>query len=168
MRKEKLFLFGALLALASFMQIQKSRAGTPQDRDIANGAYSDTSVFGSTITSSANLIYTLAAPSTKNSGGGSFSGRYCFNNILTQLTAGATGYVIDNATTPTNSNAYAFLGAATTVPIKYDSPHLEPLCFGFGDTANFVILGTAGPGSFSYQGFITYGKSGGSILNGGQ
>lgn len=161
--KSKMLLFVASMAFMAGLV----SAGTPQDRDVANGSYTDSSVFGSTQNASSTLVYTLAAPATKNSGGTSFSGRYCFNNIIAQLAANSTGYLIDNSTIPTSTNAIMFVGAGITTPIQYNAPHLEPLCFGVGDSASFVTLGTAGTGVFTYQGFTTYGSAGGTVVNKG-
>lgn len=152
-------LLAVLGLLASFSAI--SYAGTPQDRDVTNGSYSNSSVYGSSVPATAGATITLSTPTVKNG----VPGRYCFNYLSISGTAGHYVQLIDgNGGTYTNTNAIELFAIGTSAVNQFVTPHLEPLCLTPGNAAYLVLNGTP---TVSYAGFITYGGAGGSSVNAG-
>ena len=133
-------------------------AGTPQEIT-QNGPYTNSSIYGSTITAGAASLI-LAAPTSKNG----VPGRYCFNNIQVVAANTIDVYFVDGSTTPTNTNNIVVAGLTTSTANTIMTPHLEPICFTAGNQAGIYATGVS---TISYDGYITYGGAGGSSTNAG-
>src|ERR1700689_148014 len=151
--KKVIALLGLLLGLASV-----SHALSPQETTI-NGPYSNSSVYGSTVTTGTSSLI-LPVPSSKNG----ISGRYCFESAQVIAANTVLVYLVDGSTTPTNTNNYLIGGLTTSTANSFNPPHLEPLCFTAGNEAGIYATGVA---TITYSGYIAYGGAGGSSSNAG-
>ena len=138
-----------ILALALLVGVVViSKAGIPITQPLPpqQGSYYDSSLWSSTAPAAGSLgTITFAAPSSRNSGGSSYSGQNCLTRLMVQISTSITVNVLDGATTNYQIIGLA-LGSSGQNTFNLLENGLEPLCATYGNSMTIDMSLSSGSG----------------------